>query len=272
MKKKKKWKKVAGIIISSNIAIAVLTYLVIGNGACFEVEKPVSDGGVMNYFIAGNLAQPRQAFSLFTDGYASYQVDGGITYATFSTIGYRPSTVAKQIEEDALAHNFQAHIWTISLGDEVARELESRGNLKNMEICSINPCVDISTVSEKMRTLVKVFVIPAGAIKVALGMISYIPFIQVDGGNYSVSTLIDQYLAIYSYRASKDAADYKNTKLVVYSQDDWFLDNNTVSQYFQGVKNVIAETEHGNTVLGKDAYLDVMIPELINMGWMVIDE
>ncbi len=272
MKKKKKWKKITGIVLSSNILIAMMAYLVIGNGARLDTEKSTSDGGVMNYFIAGNLAQPRQAFKLFTDGYASFRVEGGITYATFSPIGYRPSTVAKQIEEDALAHNYQARVWTISLGDEVARELESRGNLQNLEICSINPCVDISTVSKNMRILVKVFAIPAELIKTALGLISYIPFIQVDGGNYSLSTLVDQYMAIYSYSASKDAADHKNTKLVVYSQDDWFLDNDTVSQYFQGVKSVVAETKHGNTVLDKQAYLDVMMLELIDMGWVVLDE
>lgn len=261
--------KIWQIILIVNAISALIFYFIMRGKAELRTYGKPKDGEVMNYFIAGNVGQGNSNFGLFLQGYKNYHVEGGTTCVIFKPHGFWAKTVAKQIEDDALEHNYKVRIWAISLGDEVARELEARGNLTRLETVDINPCVDIDTVASPFSHLVRILAVPMGIIKVALGWLSYLPVIPVDGGNYSYATLTDQYLGILFYKVPESANNYQCSKLVVYSRDDQFLRNTGVARYFYEVKSVTADIDHGNTVLGKQAYLDAMVPELARLGWFV---
>lgn len=197
------------------------------------------DSKTMDYFIAGNLNQPEAAFEFMRD-----ETGDNYTYANYCPMGWDVFTTATEIAEDILEHKYQARIFTISVGDHVARYLENLGNL-DIKVYAINPCPNGRTLRRPLAILLTIAAPLFSLVCHGLGWISIIPLIPTVGGKYSLMLLADQYTTIAYDLPSLQT---KKTAGVILSKNDELLNNDAIRPMFGDDKIVTIDSSHGNTV------------------------
>lgn len=207
----------------------------------FKAQGAQSAEKQMTYLVAGTLAQPELAFEFMRSKFGE-----NYTYVDFSRLGWRAKPTAQRIAEDIREHNYRAKIFTISLGDHVARHLEAEPDLRGrIEVYAINPCPNRTAVREPFRTLLRFSAPMAEILCHLLGWLSVLPIIPCDGGLYSLMLAIDQFHEIYYDSPPLDA---DQTRGVVWSARDSFLRKESVQECYPQAKMVEIDARHGKTI------------------------
>lgn len=204
----------------------------------------------MNYLIAGMLNQPQYAFRFLLR-----DIEGGYTFAQYSALGWSVEDTARRIAHDVYKNRYNATIYTISVGDQVARYLEAMLG-DRVKIVAINPCSNPKFLRPLFyygaRIVAPLFQVVC---HLALGWISVIPFLYVDKCRYSLMLLADQ---IQEIAYGNPPTINRNTVAVICSEADEFLLNEQIIQYFSGIPTAYVPTTHGRTVEKPTAYLDAV--------------
>ncbi len=203
----------------------------------------------MDYFIAGNLNQPEAAFEFMRSEFGE-----NFTYVNYSTHGWSAFDTVEKIATDIIEHSYQARIFTISVGDHVARYLEHYGT-RDIKIYAINPCSNHTTLRRPLSLLLVMGAPLLGLLCCGLGWLSIIPVIPTVGGEYSLMLLADQYMTIAYDLPPRAAA---KTVGVICSKNDELLRNEIIRQFFGSAKIVEIDTTHGDTVGAGSKYLQGM--------------
>lgn len=214
--------------------------------ADLEYEDDEIDDEVRTYLIAGNLNQPRKAFEFLGD-----LLTGPRAYARFQMRGFSAKDTADAIIDDIAWDSVKkAQIYTISLGDHVARHLET--DLESgVLVYAINPCPWFLMLKTHWLILLTIMGPLLEIFCHALGWLSIIPIIPTVGGRYSLVLLADQYITMV-YDLPHNHTD--QTLGVCLSVHDEFLNNQNVRRYFPLAKTEIVDCGHGDTVGHADAY------------------
>ena len=209
---------------------------------------------LMDYVVAGNANQGWAAF-----GFMRSKLHSNYTYVNYSTVGWEVTTMVEKIATDIKEHNYKARIFTISVGDHVARYLENDGSL-DVTAYAINPCPNCWSVKWYLMVLLFVFAPIFCLICYGLGWLSIIPFIPTVGGKYSLMLLADQYLTIV-YDLPPNATT--KTAGIVLSKNDQLLNNDAIKQTFSKLKPEYVDAAHGDTVGAGSEYLRA-VEKLLN--------
>lgn len=203
----------------------------------------------MTYLIAGNLNQADTAFKFMEPFFGS-----NYTFVQFSTKGWSAQATAERIAQDIQENGYQAQIFTISLGDHVARYLEQElGNA--IKIYAINPCPNRSVLQKPWGTILK-YVAPFAEILChSLGWVSYLPIVPSFGGNYSPILLIDQFRCIYYDDPPRKSS---HTYGVICSNGDTFLDNATIEKFYLNAEIEHIDAGHSDIVDNADLYYNAI--------------
>ncbi len=213
-------------------------------GATLVRVRDDDSSSVMNYLIAGNLNQPEKAFGFLED-----RLDGGITYVRYAeSKGCSMHLIAQQVLDDIQKRNCKARIIAISMGDYVSRCAES--TFYNLDTVAINPVPHPSVLKPVARNGLRVVTPIIEALTIPLGWLSSIPCIH----GFSLVTLADQWRDLaYLNDAPWTVA---NTVGVVCSDQDEFLLNDEIADYFLNVPVVTIESRHGDTEGNAAAYAE----------------
>lgn len=246
------------IVILSALLINAMTFIIarIWWGCCGKlaatlethVNNPSSK--VMTYLIAGNLNQADTAFDFMAS-----ELGENYTFVQFSTKGWDAKATAELIAEDVWDHGYRARIFTISLGDHVARYLEAIFYETPLEVYAINPCPNREVLKPKYKLALR-YLLPIAEIAChALGWVSYLLAIPSFGGRYSIALLIDQYWSIYH-----DSPPFRTkcTRGVIYSTMDDFLDNSMLKMYFLQITTEYVNAGHSDIVNSANQYHDAI--------------
>jgi len=204
------------------------------------------DAGETVFLIAGNLAQPKAAFKFL----APQLQERRCAALCYKMIGWSALETARTIVR--AAGEGTAVVYAISLGDQVARHLETlmpRGRLK---ILAINPCPSRMALRKWVRWLLTVVAPVFWVVCHLLGWLSVIPMIPATGGKYSLILLADQYMAL-AYGLTPWTTT--RTRGVILSQHDKLLDNRYLKSLFKKSRIIRIPTKHGDTVRAGAEYL-----------------
>lgn len=214
--------------------------------ADLEYEDDEIGDEVRTYLIAGNLNQPRKAFEFLGD-----LLTGPRAYARFRMRGFSAKDTADAITEDIAWDGVKkARIYTISLGDHVARHLET--DLESgVSVYAINPCPWAAVLKFHWLVLLAVLGPILEVFCHALGWLSIVPIIPTVGGKYSLVLLADQYITmIYDLPHNHTG----QTLGVCLSSHDEFLNNQAIRHYFPLAKTETVDCGHGDTVGNAQKY------------------
>ncbi len=260
-------------ILIMNCATFTLARLILQlSGECaasLEIDPDITpyssgDVGTMTYLVAGNLNQPAAAFQFLKP-----ELSWCTQNVNYRMIGWNAKSTARQIADEICAMMpKKAMVYTISLGDHVARYVEEylRGSLEllgiDLEIIAINPCTTVDFMIPPLGALLKIGAPVFEVACHALGWLSVIPVIPTVGGRCSLILLADQYWTIAYDRPPHETS---HTIGVICSKpdeekdQDGLLDNGQIRSYFgqQGEPIFVTiKTSHGNTVGAAEAYRD----------------
>lgn len=222
--------------------------------ATLEAHISDSEDKTMTYLIAGNLNQADTAFEFMESEFGP-----NYTFVQFSPKGWSAKATAKAIAKDIQAHGYHGRVFTISLGDHVARYLEQAlGNA--IEVYAINPCSGREVLQSPWGTVLRYATLPAEALCHALGWISCLPIIPSWGGQYSPMLLVDQYWSIY-YDSPPMITSH--TYGVICSEQDAFLDNNVIDKNYPDAEIEYIDAGHSDIVNCAEKY-HIAICNLLN--------
>ena len=223
-------------------------------GAILQRVRSVDDTGVMNYFVAGNLNQPKKAFAFLED-----MVEGGITYVNYATTtGCSMRQIIDQVLRDAKAQDCQVRVFAISMGERVARFVGAE--LTEAKTIAINPAPSPRILKPHVNIGVKIVAPMMEVLTVPLGWLSALPCIK----GFSLACLADQWRDIaYSYDTPKPN---HATIGVVCSSEDELLSNKEIADYYEGVPIVTIEGRHADTEGNAEAYAQALKQLLMTFG------
>ena len=228
--------------------VAWRIYLALTNGlaADFCGLDYDSRNKTLSYFIAGNLNQADAAFKFMEP-----EIGENCVFVQFSPKGWSAKATAKKIAHDLQwYHCRHARIFTISLGDHVARYLEKElGGI--VEVYAVNPCPNRETLQKTWRKIL-CWAAPLAEIAVhGLGWLSILPIIPSFGGKYSLALLIDQYWCIYYDHPPLGTS---HTCGVICSTNDTFLDNSALEKTYLDAEIQYIDTGHSDIVNNSALY------------------
>ncbi len=212
-----------------------------------HIENP--EDKTMTYLIAGNLNQADTAFDFMKSEFGE-----NYTFVQFSTKGWSPKATAKLIAQDIKEHSYEARVFTISLGDHVARYLE-RELGSTIKVYAINPCPTREALQPPLGTVLKFVSLVAELACHACGWVSYLPIVPSWGGQYSPILLIDQYWSI-CYDSPPLVAS--NTYGLVCSEYDTLLDNNVLEYFYLDADIEYIDCGHSDVVNSAEKYYNAI--------------
>lgn len=246
----KVWQKVilGAYLLNVGTFMGVRLCLWFIGGLTATLESHVNDetSHEMTYLIAGNLNQPQSAFNFMMS-----EVGANYTYVKFGVQGWNAKATAKAIIKDIRSHDYKARVFTISIGDQVARYLEDELGTE-VELYSINPCSYRDALQPKYCELTTTWALPAEILCHLIGWPTMFPSIEVGGGDYSLVMLVDQYWEI-AY--NKPPLKTSCTQGVVLSINDEILDNDYLRSLFSETRIVEIDTAHADTWAAAEEYL-----------------
>lgn len=201
----------------------------------------------MNYLIAGTGNQSESAFGFLLD-----ELEGGITFVHYRNTGYNPKYVAQDIIRDAKANDYQVRLWTISVGDQVARYVEASEQIENLAAVGINPCSSSEIAKPSLRHGLQLILPPVGTLVTLTGWLGTVEFIPLPGNLYSLDLLFDQACNV-AYGKPPHVVDH--TQAIVISEQDQCLSETEIENYFPETFTVYIDTTHGDTAGAASEYL-----------------
>lgn len=227
----------------------------------------------MNFFVGGTYDWPEENFRfLFVrnkDGNYEFTIDelsGGITLVDFSLTGWDAAMSANAIYDNILRSGYErVRIFTLSVGDQVARELEAAKlhEVVNWENIAINPCPSFYALQLQWKITGMIAVPVVRVIDVALGWASILPILpQRSGRWYSPWLITDQGRQLLCRR---EEIQCDRTIGVVLSEGDQFLDNARLKLWFGQQKIITIKAGHADTFERADLYRE-KVQEILQHG------
>lgn len=220
------------------------------------IKQPAPANNQMDYLVAGIFDHPDVSMRFLQKKY-----NRGITIVNNSNFGWSPERIAQAIVNDIEQHNYHATVYAISIGDQVARFIEEACYLRNIpedqiRIISLNPCPNCHMLKPHWRIIAKVCTAIIAAFTYLLGWISVIPIIPSFEHKFcSLAFISDQLLSLAAIHPPKYGCSYPNTIGIVLSDNDQFLDNSQVINYFHYQTKVeTIPTAHAYTVHAPHLY------------------
>lgn len=213
-------------------------------------------------FIAGNLNQSPAAFRrvMFEGDHEDEPpilpvCDQRCIFLQYRWRGFSALQTANQVLDEVFLHNVQhITVFTISLGDHVARYLEDELE-DRVTVYAINPCPTVACM--KLRWIAAL-TLGAPIFEIlchAFGWLSLLPIIPTVSGRYSPILLADQY---WSLMYNLPPNHTEQTEGVILSLDDSLLNNKYIKQMFHHVKPIYVSAGHGDTVGAPSAFRAAM--------------
>lgn len=202
----------------------------------------------MIFLIAGNLNQAVAAFEFMEP----LLTGRDYTFVQYRALGWSAKDTARAITQKASGQKIT--VFTISVGDHVARHLETM-TWNGLEIYAINPCPDRKSLRPSLRLALTVVAPILEVFCHLIGWLSIIPIIPTPDAPYSLMLLADQYFALAFERTPKAIG---HTEAVLISLNDELLDNCYLQWKFKKTRKIAIETRHGDTIGAAALYLEGM--------------
>lgn len=256
VRRKKVKQLIARILLAleiANVMSFTATRFLSKPAAQLERIRAAEPGERMNYLIAGTFNHPDTAFELLLDS-----MEGGVTFVKFSPMGWSALQMAGALRKDIVEHDYRPVVYSISVGDKVARWLEWEMPMTDLKVVSMNPCPSPDMLKPSIRRVAK-FMAPAyRALCYALGWISVIPYFPSAGGKFDYSMIL---LADQMKELMRDDAPYEigRTIGIIESTKDELLENSKISDYFgEIIPCLVVDANHADTVKCADEYKEAM--------------
>lgn len=242
------------------LALAILLAAALLNAAIFTVFQIMIDKSMrcvqyqgprpnrpINYLIAGNVAQPEQAFEFLLG-----DLEGETIFCNYRQYGWSIQESANEILSDIwtrtkdLPERAFVRIYAVSCGDIVARHLEDMCTMlpfADVEVVAINPASNPQLLKPYAKWGLRIVTPIMKVFCHAIGFLSCIPCIPSTGSWHSLTLLTDQWLAI-AYSDAPHKTDL-TTGAIISSQDE-FLVNEKVREYFSGVRIIEVNAGHAD--------------------------
>lgn len=217
--------------------------------ATLETHIGDPEDKTMVYLIGGNLNQADTAFDFMRSEFGA-----NYTFVQFSTKGWSPKATAKLIAQDIREHGYQARIFTISLGDHVARYLEKDLG-SAVKVCAINPCPNKEALQSPLGAVLQYASPVAEVLCHTLGWISFLPIVPSWGGQYSPILLIDQY---WSLCYDSPPMVTSSTDFLVCSDDDTLLRNDVLEKDYPDANVTYIDCGHSDIVNSAEKYYNAI--------------
>lgn len=195
----------------------------------------------------GNLAQPRGAFGFLFPLLREKRC----IFLKFKMIGWSAKSTVKTVLK-ATQDADSIMVFTISLGDQIARRLEKTSVWKKLDVCAINPCPSRKALKPIWRWLLTFLGPVFWVFCHAIGWLSIIPLIPGTGGKYSLVLLADQYMTLAYSRPPRCTT---RTKRVLLSRNDELLRNAYLERFFRRANIEWVPCGHADTVRQKPVFL-----------------
>lgn len=217
---------IVGVVISVFLIIAEVTNIVtfqhfkwrIAGRAKLTVARKSQK--MMNYFIPDVMQRTKPAFDFV--GFS--ELEGGITFVDYLNFGFNPRNIARQIKEDILANNYNARIFTIGIGDQVARHIDGTFNDRVVNIISINPSIGMKSLQQNVRFAYVALLPMAQLVALLAGWLACFPIITASIGEKKVSmSLLTDQVRFMLYNEEQTVS--QDTEGLLLSKSDEVLDN-----------------------------------------------
>lgn len=195
----------------------------------------------------GNRAQPRGAFGFLFPIIREKRC----FFLKFKMIGWSARSTVKTVLK-ATQDADSIMVFTISLGDQIARRLEITEVRRKLDVCAINPCPSRKALKPTWRWLLTFLGPVFWVFCHAIGWLSIIPLIPGTGGRYSLVLLADQYITLAYSRPPKRTT---HTKRVLLSRNDELLCNGYLESFFRKANIGWVPCGHADTVRQKPVFL-----------------
>jgi len=260
--------KIREVIKMDMATIAVLIVLwvcvlplIFGDAITYNMARAVDyrtgSNRTANYFVAGILNQPLEAFAFMFD-LPILQHDT-IKLMPYSNRRAHVSKMADAILRDATEHHYQkVRIFTISVGTTVAclagRRMTKYPGEFELECYLINPCPNAQflkpVVNHRLIFLYPLMVI----LGIVLGPLAFVPLIPASGRHFSVVLSITQVEQIL-FGEPILAGHRQYVKGVVISDSDEFLDNTAICEFYADQQIIqLEKAKHSDTIGAADKY------------------
>lgn len=245
------------LAVANVVAFAIFQAVVDKSVDCVQYQSP-RPGKAINYMLAGNVAQPEQAFDFLLG-----DLEGEIVLCNYRQTGWNAKRSMECIFHDILrranqmSHNtlgltqdptekILVRIYAVSCADIVARYLDAESeslSLVNLEIIAINPASSPQLLKPYMKWGLKIVTPIMRVFCHAIGFLSCIPCIPSTGLWHSLILLTDQWTEL-AYSDAPHVTD--STVGAVLSTQDAFLVNENVREYFSGVRPFEIDAGHAD--------------------------
>lgn len=208
-------------------------------GGKLQVYRKPRRNRNMNYLICGMLDFPQPVFRFLLR-----ELTDGITMVNYHCTGWNADDMAQLIADDIKRRRYrEVTVYAISIGVQAAHKLERLCN--NVKVVAINPCPATNTLKRPWRILAQALTLVFAVLVVLLGWLCVLPIIPVYNGCYSLLLIAEQICAL-GYTETHTLPHH--TIGVIYSQQDQFLDNAKVAEYYPDVYSVTIDTPHAYTI------------------------
>ncbi len=218
-------------------------------GGKLQVHRKPRRNRNMNYLICGMLDFPRPVFRFLLR-----ELTDGITLVNYHCTGWNADDMAQLIADDIKRHRYrEVTVYAISIGVQAAHKLERLCN--NVKIVAINPCPAADALKRPWRIMAQALTPVFAALIVLLGWLCALPIIPVYNGRYSLLLIAEQICAL---GFTEMHGTTQHTIGVIYSQQDQFLDNAKVAEYYPNVYSVTIDTPHAYTIRAPQRYQEAV--------------
>ncbi|MBQ6354839.1 hypothetical protein IJJ18_00200 [Candidatus Saccharibacteria bacterium] len=218
---------------------------------------------VVNYIIPGMLRVPKSAFQPFVN-----EMVGDVVFVDLNCTVWDSKLFAKQIVEDAKAKGYlDVRIFAISIGDKVARKIDSKigHDLRKagavITTYDINPCANRAEAASGSRIGLVLGAPLFRLVTFLLGPLGYLDIIpgdrpsKSDPNRHSLVELSSQIWAI----AFEDTGKFGRSSNLVLSKEDARLNNRQIREDAERANSIaVINSGHADIIGYRDNYLDAL--------------
>lgn len=189
-----------------------------------------------NILIAGMNNQPYEAYRELSSVNSDHEI-----FAEYSMLGWNAKNSARQLDKIHFAPTTRVIVYTISIGDKIARYM-NRCNY----IYSINPCPNPCVLKTSLQKKLPPVAIILRMITFLFGWIAVIP-LPIGDTLISLALFSDQ---LWEASVNRDTPPMnKGITSIIFSAQDEFIDQSNVKNFYKRapMPEVIINTKHGRT-------------------------
>lgn len=188
----------------------------------------------MAYLIAGPLNQPHVALKFALPDL----ITSGVTMVKYQNSGYDTYQMARQIYNDIEEHDYDATIYAVSAGDQVARWLTYWLG-PDVRTIAINPCSTPKFLRHPTWICGSIVAVLLQMLNHLLGWLSLIPCIPTHSGWYSIQLLADQLEKVVDGDALKTECEFVPPDGFLVDMHSKFMRNSKITETYSEAPCII---------------------------------